>query len=245
MARTALYDHQQPRIDLAVEALDALGPVDRLVVGDIGCGNGRYVDALRAAGARVIGVDLSFGMLVTVPASPPGLVAADAQSLPLRSASLDAVLMMHMLYHVPDPAIAIAESARVLRSDGRLLVGTNGPKHLAEMDALWMELLEIRRERNELDDVSLVNARFTAAEARQALSERFGAIQERWLRSSVVVTDAAPVVQHAASTAGARATGALRGKAIARFGRAIDEQVRRDGEFRITTEVALLTAAKA
>ena len=85
-----------------------LAPLDGRVVGDVGCGDGRYIDALRAAGARVVGVDLSVGMLAGV-SSPPALVAADSQALPLTDASLDAVMMMHMLYHVPDPAMAVAE----------------------------------------------------------------------------------------------------------------------------------------
>ena len=88
---------QQPYIDLKSEALELLAPLDGRVVGDVGCGDGRYIDAVRRAGARVVGVDLSIGMLAGVQ-SPPTLVAADAQSLPLTGASLDVVMMMHMLY---------------------------------------------------------------------------------------------------------------------------------------------------
>jgi ubiquinone/menaquinone biosynthesis C-methylase UbiE len=123
-ARASLYDFQ-PYIDLRTEALAVLGSLDGRVVGDVGCGDGRYVDALRGAGANVLGIDLSVGMLAGVPA-PPALVAADAQALPLTDASLDVVMMMHMLYHVPNPATAIAEAARVLRPDDKLLVATNG-----------------------------------------------------------------------------------------------------------------------
>jgi SAM-dependent methyltransferase len=81
-ARASLYDFQQPRIDLQSEMLAALGPLDGRVVGDIGCGDGRYIAALRGAGAQVVGIDLSVGMLAGVP-DPPALVAADSQALPL------------------------------------------------------------------------------------------------------------------------------------------------------------------
>jgi SAM-dependent methyltransferase len=130
-ARASLYDFQRPYIDLQSETLELLAPLDGRVVGDIGCGNGRYIAALRGAGAHVIGVDLSVGMLTGVQ-SPPTLIAADAQSLPLTDASLDVVMMMHMLYHVPDPAMAVGEAARVLRSGGKLLVATNGRGHLSD-----------------------------------------------------------------------------------------------------------------
>ena len=53
-----------------------LAPLDGRVVGDVGCGDGRYIHALRAAGARVVGIDLSVGMLAGVQ-SPPRLVAAE------------------------------------------------------------------------------------------------------------------------------------------------------------------------
>jgi SAM-dependent methyltransferase len=244
MARVGLYDYQQPRIDIIAKALESLGPVDGRVVGDVGCGNGRYVDALRAIGAQVIGVDLSPGMLAGV--SPPGssLLTADAQSLPLASESLDAVLMMHMLYHVPDPERAVGEAARVLRTGGQVLVATNGARHLAEMNALWLPLLERAGIRGNLEDVGLVNPRLTAGTAQEHLGAHFEEVSERWLRSSVVVTDAAPVIRHAASTTGAQVVGEHRDALLREFAAEVDEQIHRDGQFRVTTEVVFLSATK-
>jgi SAM-dependent methyltransferase len=221
-----------------------LGQVDGRVVGDIGCGNGRYVAALRAAGARVIGVDLSVGMLVSVPSPRSALIAADAQSLPLADASLDAVLMMHMLYHVPDQERAVAEAARVLRRGGHALVATNGPRHLGEMDALWLPLLDQAGIRGDLQHVGLVNPRLTAGTAQQLVGMHLRDVEERWLRSSLVVTDAAPVIRHAASTAGAHAVGERRDKLFGELAERIDSEIRRDGEFRITTEVVFLVGTK-
>jgi SAM-dependent methyltransferase len=104
-ARAGLFDFQQPYIDLQAETLEVLGPLDGRLVADVGCGSGRYLGALRGVGARVLGVDLSVGMLGGVQ-SPPTLIAADAQALPLTDAAIDVVMMMHMLYHAPDPALA-------------------------------------------------------------------------------------------------------------------------------------------
>jgi SAM-dependent methyltransferase len=242
-ARASLYDFQQPYIDIVAEALDALGPLDGRVVGDVGCGSGRYIGALRAAGARVVGIDLSVGMLAGVP-DPPTLVAADSQALPISNASFDVVMMMHMLYHVPDPARALAEAARVLPRGGMLLVATNGRRHLAEMNELWLPLLERTGRRVSLEDAGLVNPRVTVDEARHLITAQFRERGERWLRSSVIVTDPAPVIRHAASTTAAQAAGE-HGEALVRdLYDAITAQIRRDGQFTITTEVAFFSATK-
>ncbi len=236
-ARIGLYDHQQPHIDLIAEAITALAPLDGLRVADIGCGNGRYVTALRAASALVIGVDLSHGMLAGVPGPPFGLVAADSQDLPLAGDAVDVALMMHMLYHVASPETALAEAKRVVRPGGRLLVATNGGDHLAEMDALWLPLLDEAGIRGRLEDLGMVNTRLNADIARALLPGHVDAIEERAFRSSVVVTDPAPVVAHAASTTGARSVGDRRDPLLSDFAAAIDDRIARDGEFRITTEV--------
>jgi len=241
-ARASLYDYQRPWIDIIAEAIATLEPVEGCMVGDIGCGNGRYVAALRATGAHVIGVDLSAGMLDGVSRPRSRLVVADAQSLPLADAALDAVLMMHMLYHVPDPERAVREVARVLRRGGRALVATNGSRHLGEMNALWLPLLERAGVRGDLQDVGLVNPRLTAGTAQQLVGMHLQDVEERWLRSAVVVTEPAPVIRHAASTTGAHLVGEQRDELLAALADSVEGQIRRHGEFRITTEVVFLTA---
>ena len=243
-ARASLYDFQQPYVDLQSEALEMLAPLDGRVVGDIGCGDGRYIDAVRGTGARVVGIDLSVGMLAGV-TEPTALVAGDAQALPLNDASLDVVMMMHMLYHVPDPAMAVAEASRVLRPAGRFLVATNGHQHLAEMNELWLPLVDRTGLRGQLEDSGLVNQRVTADDAQRFVSLGFEDPSMRWLRSSVLVTDAAPVVRHAASTTAAQAVGEQREELLRELADAITARIRRDGQFTITTEVAFLTATKS
>jgi hypothetical protein len=69
-------------------------------------------------------------------------------------------------------------------------------------------------------------------------------VSERWLRSSVVVTHAAPVIRHAASTTGTHLVGEHRDALLEEFAVEVDSQIRRDGQFRITTEVVFLTATR-
>lgn len=60
-------------------------------------------------------------------------VVGDAASLPFAEASFDAVIAMHMLYHVADQARAMTEFHRVLRPGGTLLVSTNGMGNMREL----------------------------------------------------------------------------------------------------------------
>lgn len=62
--------------------------------------------------------------------------AGDAIALPFPDASFDAVIAMHVLYHVTDQAKAMAEFHRVLKPGGSLSVTTNGAGNMRELYAL-------------------------------------------------------------------------------------------------------------
>ena len=92
---------------------------------DLGCGAGRFVVALRDAGADPVGVELAEAALERARSNAPGadlrLLDADG-SLPLEHASVDLVWCSEVLEHVADTAYLLLEVRRVLRPDGRLLV---------------------------------------------------------------------------------------------------------------------------
>ena len=96
---------------------------------DVGCGPGNVTAALgRAVGPAglALGVDISEPMLARAASAEAGpnvgFLRADAQRLPLRDASVDAVTSIAMLQLIPDPATAIAEMVRVLRPGRRIAV---------------------------------------------------------------------------------------------------------------------------
>jgi arsenite methyltransferase len=96
---------------------------------DVGSGPGNVTASLaRAAGpdGLALGVDISEPMLaraVSAQAGPHvGFLRADAQQLPLRDETVDAAISIAMLQLIPNPAAALAEMARVLRSGGRMAV---------------------------------------------------------------------------------------------------------------------------
>jgi SAM-dependent methyltransferase len=84
---------------------------------DIGCGEGELARHL-PAGAW-IGLDNSPAMLVRAP--PPNMVG-DAAALPFPDRSFDSAALLYVLYHLADPAQALAEAHRVLRPGGLLAV---------------------------------------------------------------------------------------------------------------------------
>jgi SAM-dependent methyltransferase len=98
-------------------------PGERIL--DLGCGAGRFVAALRAAGADPVGVELADAALARARRNVPGadlrLVAPDG-SLPLGHGEVDLVWCSEVLEHVPDTVAFLTEIRRVLRPEGRLLV---------------------------------------------------------------------------------------------------------------------------
>ena len=92
---------------------------------DLGCGAGRFVAALRDAGADPVGVELAEAALERARVNAPGAdlrLLADDGSVPLEHASVDLVWCSEVLEHVPDTAHLLLEVRRVLRPGGRLLV---------------------------------------------------------------------------------------------------------------------------
>jgi SAM-dependent methyltransferase len=88
---------------------------------EVGIGTGAVATGLTELGRTVVGVDLSRPMLAIARDRLPGRVAAaDALRLPVRSRSVDAVLIIHVLHLVAEIPATLAEAARVLRPGGAL-----------------------------------------------------------------------------------------------------------------------------
>lgn len=132
--RATTYDESAMHRDLAdaVAAFIDAGPgaAEPRTVLDVATGTGLVLRALRARqGTRVqrmIGVDISPGMLAVARAALPHaeLVEADARRLPLATASVDLVTCVTGLHLIPDTAAVLAEWARVLRPGGLVVTAT-------------------------------------------------------------------------------------------------------------------------
>jgi SAM-dependent methyltransferase len=80
-----------------------------------------------------VGIDVCQGLIdaaEAVPAEPPGSVSfarAAVDELPVEDDGFDLVVCNHLFSHLQDPADAIGEFGRVLRSGGRLVILTLHP----------------------------------------------------------------------------------------------------------------------
>jgi SAM-dependent methyltransferase len=97
---------------------------------DLGCGEGALASALPG----VIGLDRSPTMLA---AAPPPTLRGDALALPFSDASLGAVVTINVLYHLDEPARAIEEARRVLRSGGLFAAATVARDDSPELASVW------------------------------------------------------------------------------------------------------------
>jgi ubiquinone/menaquinone biosynthesis C-methylase UbiE/uncharacterized protein YbaR (Trm112 family) len=118
---------------VAGPVLQGLAGVDRPLLLDVATGTGRVPLALLrnrfgATGGRIVGLDLSWGMLRQARAKlhdfegKVDLVWQDASHLPFDDETFDAVTCMEALEFLPRPRETLAEMVRVLRPGGLLAV---------------------------------------------------------------------------------------------------------------------------
>jgi SAM-dependent methyltransferase len=171
---------------------------------EVGCGSGALWAVNGAAvpgGLELTLCDLSPGMVAeaVARASAGGRFArvegreADAQALPFDDAAFDRVVANHMLYHLPDPALGVAELARVVRDDGLVVAATNGAHHMRELRELKSMIFGAPLV-DPTVDVFGVDVGFST------LREHFAEV--RWVRyeDELRCTDPADVLAYACST---------------------------------------------
>ena len=96
---------------------------------DIGTGTGRVLELYGAKVDRAVGIDLSHEMLTVARANLDKAGYANCQvrqgdmyQLPLASGTFNAAVIHMVLHYADSPGDVIAESARVLREGGRLVI---------------------------------------------------------------------------------------------------------------------------
>ena len=117
------------------------------MVGDLGCGTGQGAATLAPFVKQVIAVDRSSDMLDAARRRVQDLPNVDVrrgelEALPIQDSALDAATLLLVLHHLPDPAEALAEAARVLRPGGRLLISDMLPHdretYRQQMGHVWL-----------------------------------------------------------------------------------------------------------
>lgn len=133
-----------------LSALAAFADPDA-TIGDLGCGTGQVSAALAPFVAQVIGVDSSAAMLQAARRRLQGhrnidLRRGHLESLPIDDCRLDAATMMLVLHHIPEPARALADVARVMKPGGKLILVDMLPHdreiYRQQMGHIWLGFSE-------------------------------------------------------------------------------------------------------
>ncbi|MCR9106994.1 MAG: malonyl-ACP O-methyltransferase BioC [Gammaproteobacteria bacterium] len=109
---------------------------------DLGCGTGFFAGHLQARfpGAGYLGLDIAPGMVGYARARAPAnwqWIVADAEDLPLASASVDVIFSSLAMQWCSRPQNLFAELRRVLKPEGKCVFTTLGPETLRELRAAW------------------------------------------------------------------------------------------------------------
>lgn len=91
--------------------LSAAGPAQVL---DFGCGQGYFLDALRASGHHCLGIEIS-ETTARQAMSKGHAVARSLDALPAHACA--AVVSVHVIEHLPEPDLILAALRRVVRAD--------------------------------------------------------------------------------------------------------------------------------
>ena len=132
--------------EVGLRLLKHLEPIrlDPARIVDLGCGTGAFLEPLRQRfpRAQLVGIDIARPMLEVARGraswlrralgSAPGLVCADAERLPLATASVPFVFS-NLALQWTRPEAVFAEAARVLSTGGLFLFSTFGPDTLKEL----------------------------------------------------------------------------------------------------------------
>ena len=90
---------------------------------EVGIGTGRIAVPLAERGVRVTGIDISAKMLAILRDKRPDIdvMFAEASRPPLRDASFDGSLFVHILHLVPDPEATIRATMAAVRPGGVMI----------------------------------------------------------------------------------------------------------------------------
>jgi ubiquinone/menaquinone biosynthesis C-methylase UbiE len=109
--------------DWHAELLSHLPPRSKRVL-DLGCGTGFFLAELDQKRPGAVGLDISHAMLRVSEQYVPGarLVTADAEKLPFRERSFDAIFCKGSLHHTRDHIAFLENCRRALAKDGVLIM---------------------------------------------------------------------------------------------------------------------------
>lgn len=145
-ANEALFDAVAERYDAVgflaqaarfVAVAAAVQPGEAVL--DVMTGTGAVAAEVVGRAGRVVGVDVSAGMLAQARTRVPGaaFVRGDATALPFPDGAFDVAVCAAGVFFLPDMPGGVREWARVVRPGGRVVVSSFGAGLLGPLPGLW------------------------------------------------------------------------------------------------------------
>jgi SAM-dependent methyltransferase len=95
---------------------------------EVGASSGEFLYLLKGRGYQVVGVELSSSAVAAGKARYDiDLYKGTLHDAPIEKESVDAVVLYHVLEHIPDPASFLADAFRVLEPGGRIIIEVPDP----------------------------------------------------------------------------------------------------------------------
>jgi SAM-dependent methyltransferase len=218
------------------EHLD-LGAEARIL--DLGCGPGDLWEdngARIPTGWEITLADFSAGMIHQARAKLGQRFAyavGDAQAIPFKGESFDAVIANYMLYHVPDRPRALAEIRRVLKPGGRLYAATNGRDHMRELREMIAAI-------DPEAEMAAAGSEFGLENGREQLARVFAEVTLHRYEDGLLVTEVEPLVAYVLSSR----RSALIEKDPRPLTRLVERKMASEGAIHITKASGLFEARK-
>lgn len=169
-SKITYYRNTRLRPGHAAWYFDQLGDVKRVL--DVGCGVGDLGRLKPSPKVGVWGVDVDEGALVqAAPHEKVAQVDFDAEPLPFKDETFDAVVARDVLEHLLHPAVLVHELRRVMRPSGVLIASMV----MAKPKAVWADYTHVRG--------------FTKTSARTLVEDGGFSIEGIWPMGGVPLSD--------------------------------------------------------
>ncbi|MFI5733312.1 class I SAM-dependent methyltransferase [Kribbella sp. NPDC051587] len=160
---------------------------------DVGSGTGSFLGRLRAGGhtGRLTAVDTSPAAVEAARAACGEAHLGSATELPFEDRTFDVVAARHMLYHVDDPELAIAQARRVLKPGARFVATVN---HLASTPYI-SEIVRAAAVSSGVELPVLPNSRVHSGNLPDMVRAVFGSVTEFRHDNALVFTEIDPLIR--------------------------------------------------
>ena len=128
--------------ELAGEVLEWLNAQVGEFILDLGCGDGQLTKRIADSGAHVLGADASPQMVAATRERGIEAEQAEAEQLPFRDSTFDAVFSNAVLHWVRDQDAMMTHVYRVLKPEGRFVAEMGGHGNIAAIRVAFMAVLE-------------------------------------------------------------------------------------------------------